>query len=129
MRYETHIALDCDVDGSKSDYQIMVDCLEIKIPFHKDKSYIDDSFQKLITPRGMLYNFVFCYFFLPSLSYRPPYPLLLPLSFFNLSSFSSHPLPLLLSLFSFPFLNISFLIISLSFFPSPFTFHLPPLLP
>lgn len=40
------------MDGAQSDYQIMVDCLEIKIPFHKEKGYIDDSFQKLITPQG-----------------------------------------------------------------------------
>jgi hypothetical protein len=51
--YEVHIGLDCDVDGAQSDYQIMVDCLEIKIPFHKEKGYIDDSFQKLITPQDI----------------------------------------------------------------------------
>lgn len=52
--YEAHITLDCDANGDKSEYQVMEDCVEIKIPFHKEKKYIDDSFQKLITPKDIL---------------------------------------------------------------------------
>lgn len=58
-----HITLDCEVDGNKSDYQIMDDCLEIKIPFHKEKGYVDDSFQKLVKPKGKLFCILYCLLF------------------------------------------------------------------
>lgn len=63
QRNESHITLDCEVDGNKSDYQVMADCLEINIPFHKEKGYVDDSFQKLIRPKGIYLLFYIIYLF------------------------------------------------------------------
>eukprot|EP01111_Echinosteliopsis_oligospora_P016101 TRINITY_DN6570_c2_g1_i2.p1 TRINITY_DN6570_c2_g1~~TRINITY_DN6570_c2_g1_i2.p1 ORF type:complete len:345 (+),score=65.66 TRINITY_DN6570_c2_g1_i2:45-1079(+) len=47
--YSIEIKLDCQVDAVRSEYKIHHDFLHIKIPFHKDKQYVDDSYQLLLS--------------------------------------------------------------------------------